>query len=365
MSDSCVALLGRRDEPTDAVEEYCSFLGAALQEHGIHFQIDRVVWAEAGWRAALRDLASKVGERPSAWFLLQYTALAWSRRGFSWRVLGVVRLLKRSGARCAIVFHDAIPYAGSRWIDRIRRAVQLYTMRAAMRVADLSVLTVPPEKLSWIAERGRKAVFIPVGANLPSPERAWVQPGAESRKFPTVAVFSLSEAAVGEREAEAIADAALFVTEKLGALRLVILGRNSALAQKPLHQRLFGKPVEVSVRGVLPGDQVVQELGRCDAMLFVRGPISSRRGSAIAGIACGLPVIASEGWETSAPITQAGVVLVPPDAKDAFGPELLRVLVDQEYREALAERSRRAQSEHFSWRSIAAKYAEVLGKPSG
>lgn len=360
-----MALLGRRDEPTDAVEEYCCFLGAALQEHGIHLEVDRVTWAETGWRTALRELASKMGRRPGAWFLLQYTALAWSRRGFSWRFLGVVRLLKRSGARCAIVFHDAVSYSGSRLIDRIRRAVQLFTMRKAMRLADLSVLTVPPEKLSWIAAREQKAVFIPVGANLPSPERAWVKTGTQSTKVPAVAVFSLSEGDVGEREAQAIAETALYVTEKLGTLRLLILGRNSALAQKPLQERLFGKPVEVDVRGILPADQIVRELGLCDAMLFVRGPISSRRGSAIAGIACGLPVIASKGWETSEPITLAGVVLVPPNAKGAFGPELLRVLVDREYRDALAERSRRAQSDFFSWSSIAAKYAEVLGKRPG
>lgn len=360
-----MALLGRRDEPTDAVEEYCSFLGAALQEHGTHLEIDRVNWAETGWSAALRELASKADKRPGAWFLLQYTALAWSRRGFSWRVLSIVRLLKKRGARCAIVFHDAVSYSGSRLIDRFRRAVQLYTMRTAMRLADLSVLTVQPEKLSWIADRERKAVFIPVGANLPSPERAWVKAEAQSRKVPAVAVFSLSEGAVGERETQAIAEAALYVTEKLGALRLLILGRNSALAQKPLQERLFGKPVEISVRGILPAEQVVQELGLSDAMLFVRGPISSRRGSAIAGIACGLPVIASEGPETAEPITQAGVVLVPQNAKGAFGPELLRVLVDREYRDSLAERSRRAQTEHFSWRSIAAKYAEVLSKRPG
>ena len=29
-----ITLLGRRDEPTDAVEEYCRYLGEALRPHG-------------------------------------------------------------------------------------------------------------------------------------------------------------------------------------------------------------------------------------------------------------------------------------------------------------------------------------------
>jgi len=54
MKARCVALLGRRDEPTDAVEEYCQFLGAALEAQGIPFEIERVSWDELGWRESTR-----------------------------------------------------------------------------------------------------------------------------------------------------------------------------------------------------------------------------------------------------------------------------------------------------------------------
>jgi glycosyltransferase involved in cell wall biosynthesis len=97
-------------------------------------------------------------------------------------------------------------------------------------------------------------------------------------------------------------------------------------------------------------------------MLFVRGHISSRRSSAIAGIACGLPVIAYGGPETAAPITEAGVVLVSPEEeeKDGLGEALVRVLSEREYRTSLAERSRRAYEQYFTWKAIAARYAEAL-----
>ena len=60
-------------------------------------------------------------------------------------------------------------------------------------------------------------------------------------------------------------------------------------------------------------DSIV-ELWNCHRnLLFVRGPISSRRGSALAGIACGLPIIALERSETGPPVAGAGVVPVPQD----------------------------------------------------
>ena len=360
MNERCFALLGRRDEPTDAVEEYCHFLAASLPAHGISLKILRVAWAELGWRRALRELRNVALENRGSWFLLQYTALAWSRRGFSWRVLSVLQTLKKAGARCAIVFHDAEMYFGSRPVDRIRRAVQLHTMQKAVRLADFAIFTAPPEKIPWASHLRQKTVFLPVGANLPLPEKAWVKAPAESPHVPTVGVFSLSEGQVGAKEAEVIGETISFVADELGSLRLLILGRNSALAQKPVEEKLRGKPVELLIRGILPAEEIVQLLGSCDAMLFVRGPVANRRGSAIAGVACGLPVIGREGWETAPPITEAGVVLVPGDATHEFAPALLNVLTNPAYKASLAERSRAAQTKYFSWDAIAAGYAQAL-----
>lgn len=363
MNRRCVALLGRRDSPTDAVEEYCGYLAAALHDRGIDLEIMRVDWAARGWRSVLGDLQARARANPTCWFLLQYTALAWSRHGFSWRVLSIIRALKSGGARVATVFHDAEPYFGNRVVDRLRRSVQLHTMRKMLRLSDTCILTIPGEKIPWAAGLLDRTTFIPVGANLPSPESAWAQPAADTGRPPSVGVFSLSGERGGAEEANLIAGSAAYVSEKLGALRIVLAGRNSEVAGEILREKLQGKPVELVVRGLLPGGEIVSLLGACDAMLFVRGPISSRRGSAIAGIACGLPVIAREGWETAPPVTDAGVVLVPAGATHEFGPALLRVLQDSNYRAELASRSRNAQSQHFCWPVIAARYAQVLADP--
>jgi glycosyltransferase involved in cell wall biosynthesis len=361
MTQPVVALLGRPDEPTDAVEQFCVHLGAALRGHDFAMEIVRVPWKERGWSAALRDLQQRAAAWPGRWVLLQYTALAWSPRGFPLKVPRVIKVLRDAGVRIGVVYHDAQPYSSSRAVDKLRCFVQQRTMRQAMRSSDQAILTVPREKLSWISSELKKVVFIPVGANL-----SLVPTDVESIRHdetPTVAVFGVTGGVAGQDEVSQITAAVRFAAGKLGKLRLLVFGRNADSAQTSLQESLRGLPVVLHVSGVLPETDVEKLLHSSDVLLFVRGPISSRRGSAIAGIACGLPVIAFAGSETAAPITDAGVVLVPGGNKAALGEALVRVLSDREYHARLAQRSRAAYKNHFSWSAIAARYASVLKAP--
>jgi hypothetical protein len=73
----------------------------------------------------------------------------------------VQRVLRHNGARCVIVFHDALPYGGSRLIDRLRRACQLWVMRTAYRCADRSVLPVSLDQVTWLPRRRRRRRLFP------------------------------------------------------------------------------------------------------------------------------------------------------------------------------------------------------------
>ena len=167
MSLIVTALLGRKDEPTDAVEEYCRYLSRALEDHEIQLDIRRVPWEIHGWSESLNVLKLMATHWRGAWVLVQYTALAWSSRGFPQKVLRVLKILKSAGARVGIVFHDVEPYPGTHLVDSIRRFLQVRTMRRALALCDLAIFTVPPEKLSWIPASAPRSEFIPVGANLP------------------------------------------------------------------------------------------------------------------------------------------------------------------------------------------------------
>jgi hypothetical protein len=79
----CVAILGRREEPADGVYDYCCYLRDALANAGVNLTLTQVRWAEIGHRASGQELLKAVDGKENAFFLLQYTALSWSRRGFA------------------------------------------------------------------------------------------------------------------------------------------------------------------------------------------------------------------------------------------------------------------------------------------
>src|SRR5467141_1777751 len=353
MKQNCIAILGRQDKPTDAVEEYCRYLGEALLAEDFELIIERVAWPESGWTHAARALRRRAKGWRGVWVLVQYTALAWSARGFPVRFPRVLKTLKAAGARVAVVFHDVEPYSGTRVIDGLRRRAQLRTMLEALRLSDAAVFTVPMENVSWIKRHPGKGHFIPVGANLPTSSEANSRKGISTGGKLSVAVFGITGGKSGRWEIASIVEAVRFAASRVGNLRLIVLGRHAQEAETELKQRFLDSAVELHVMGVLPGAAVVRSLSVSDVLLFVRGPISTRRSSAIAGIVCGLPVIAFEGPETAAPITEAGLALFSPQRKGDLGDVLVRVLEDEHYRASLAQRSWLAHRQYFSWRAIA------------
>jgi glycosyltransferase involved in cell wall biosynthesis len=357
----CVIVFGQIDTPTDGVEDYCRYLAEGLRAEQFDVLVVRLRWEEIGVEASLAELDQRISDTPVDWFLFQYTALAWSQRGFPTLALRVVKHLKKK-ARCAVTFHDYGPYPGMRWIDRLRRSVQLSVMHKLLRVANVSVLTVPREQLPWVPPDITNDVFIPVAANLPAPEKAWLQSRPEINRTPVVAVFSISAAQHGSQEVQFVAEAVKFASNQVGLIKVVVIGRNSQTGGEQLRAALAGTNNEVEIRGIVAAEDIVRTLGASDVLLFPRGPVSTNRGSAMAGIACGLPVIAQEGKITSPIIKEAGVVLIPSDRGADFGAALAHVLSDADYRASLAARSRAAQSKHFSWAANAGKYAAFMNE---
>ncbi len=235
MTRQLIALLGRKDEPTDAVEEYCRYLGAALGAHELPFDIKRFAWEKLGWSQAFADLQANARNWRGQWVLVQYTALGWSARGFPQRILRVLKVLRSAGCRPAVVFHDVEPYSGARLVDHVRRIFQVRTMRRILKLTDAAIFTVPPEKLTWLAHPPTKAFFVPVGPNLPIPETATV---AGFRSPLTIGVFSITGGETGARETKIILDAVREALKKLGRLRLSVFGRHSELREAELRRGL-------------------------------------------------------------------------------------------------------------------------------
>jgi len=128
------------------------------------------------------------------------------------------------------------------------------------------------------------------------------------------------------------------------------MGRGSRDAELALREEFAGTNVGVKTLGLLSPEEISQVLARADVMLFVRSEISSRRGSAIAGVACGLPVVCYAGADTAWPVTEAGILTAPFRDREALSAALERIFLDDALRVSLAARSRHAQERYFPGR---------------
>ena len=351
-----LALLGQRDEPTDAIEDYCRILAGALHKKGCSLQLFRIDWARKGWQPALRDLRKQTTGRTGAWALVQYTGLAWSRRGFPFRLVPLVRMLKRAGMKVALVFHDPEAFPGRRLRDRVRRQIQLAVMRRSAKLADKIVSTIPAEQIPWMQndEIRAKISVIPVGSNFTV---RGVLHDARAAHIPSVIVFGLSPL---EQEVAMIAQTLLRAAAVVGEVRLIIFGRGARRAEPLLQDLLRDSRVHLEAFGILADAEAAQLLANADLQLFIRSGLSARRGSAIAGITCGLPIVGYSSGETAFPITEAGVRLVPVGDAEGLVRETVAVLRDETLRQQLRERSLLAAQQYFSWDYIATRYMSAL-----
>lgn len=356
-----VALLGRRDAPTDGVEDYCTFLGTALASRGIDVKLARVEWMEKGWIAGLQQVWKNCSMWRGRWVLLQYTAFSWSHRGFPFGALAVLVILRRSGASVAVVFHEPDRQPGSGLLQALRGACQSWVIRRLYDGAGKAIFTVPLEGIVWLPKRQDKAAFIPLGANIPERVYHRVAPGL-SAKQKCVIVFGVTDSSeAAAREVNDILSVMLEACKALGKLRLTVVGRGSVEARALLVNAFRGSGVEVVVRGVLPADEIAREFELADVLLFVRGAITPQRGSAMAGIASGIPVVGYRNGNIGGPLSEAGVEWSLWHDHEGLSRGLIRVLSDPQRWRELHERNLEVQKNYFSWSRIAERFLAVMG----
>lgn len=358
-----IALLGRRDTPVDGVEDYSSFLSSALAKQGVTLSLVHVEWDRLGWLGALRQLSREARDWRGQWVLLQYTALGWSRRGFPFGALLAMRLVRRRGARLAVVYHEPMRQpGGTGWMDRLRGAIQEWVIRALFARAERAIFADPLEAIPWLPENQTKAAFIPIGGNIPESRHNASGPAdpVADHDAITVAVYCLSTLPNRERELSDIARAVAAASSQGAKLRLIFLGRGTEDANDEICGALGEGGASVRVLGLQNAQEVSRALAAADLMLSVRGPLFPRRGSVIAGIACGLPIIGYSNGKSAFPLSEAGVELVPWRDPQSLANAFVRVVQDAGLRESLRSRSHRAFEQYFCWDAIARSFRSAL-----
>ena len=224
-----LVVLGRRDSPTDGVEDYSRHLATALEHRGYSVGLMSCDWDGRGWRRSLLALRKRlVVDRPRL-VLMQYTHLMWSRHGFPQMSIPVAKLMKQTGCKLGLVIHDPVNFPGPRLRDRIRHTSQYLVMRILTRIADETIVPIPLASVPWIGGQGSSRVHsIPVGSNV---GHSTQRDGRSESDMFTIAVFGLTEG--DKREVRNIAEIVTKVAGQVGQVRLVLLGRGSSEA-KPL-----------------------------------------------------------------------------------------------------------------------------------
>ena len=359
--NNLILLLGRTDSPTDGVLDYCLCIKDKLVEKNIGCISYKVEWEDKGWLYSMYKVIKDSEKWENNWVIIQYTSLNWSRRGFPIGILLIYWILSIRKCKIAVVYHDTSGYPVHRLIDRIRRIHQHMIMRFLYKHSKASIFTVPLNAINWLNDLKKdKANFIPVGPNIPP----YIKVRRSGINKKSIAVFGVTGGKNMLKEAEDIIHATKYVSHHLRfnkkKVQLIVLGRGSRESEPLFHQLLDGSNIPLKVYGLLPAKEITQTLSNADVLLFVRGPISTRRGSAIAGIACGLPIVAYAGPETSFPITEAGVRLVPQGDRHQLAEALLEVLSDDNLWLNLHRRSIEAYKRYFSWDVITQQIISFL-----
>lgn len=293
--------------------------------------------------------------------MLQFTSLGWSRRGFPFAAVAAAAIVRRRGAQFVVVYHEAQGFAGARAIDRGRRGCQEWVIRRLYAMAEKPVFADPLEKVPWLPPGSSKAVFIPIGGNLPSPPPRTEAFSQQDGNPKIVAIYCLSDPPYRAIELDDIAKSVAPLAISGLKLRMVFLGRGTLEAKTQIEGAFRGIEVDVLNLGIRSADEISRILGGADAMLCVRGRLFPRRGSAVAGITCGVPIVAYAGASEGTPVAEAGLELVPYRDVAALSNALGRILVDRGHWQDLHLKSVKAHEKYFSWDAIAGRFVGALG----
>jgi len=148
-------------------------------------------------------------------------------------------------------------------------------------------------------------------------------------------------------------------------LRVLFVGTHPVQYSSPMFRLYANDPrleiqVAYVVRGVLSAEEIAREFESADALLFVRGAVTTQRGSAMAGIASGVPIVGYRGGSIGGPLEDAGVEWSPLHDRAGLTRGLIRVLSDPERWMELHERNLEVQKNYLSWSIIAKQFRAAL-----
>lgn len=316
-------------------------------------------WKLKGMRALWREIHAI---RPDV-ILVQWVPYLYSRTGTNLVFPLTIAALAAKGLRIQVVVHEPWVAFGP-WSSFVTGPIH--------RLA-LGILVTASKKVSVSIEKWRDLLrsrfpwkksaidCVPVGSNIPVTQSGARMSTRRSAGIKDDAVamgiFSLH----GSGKAFSFVEAAhRDLAERGDRFRMVVIGATAEEAALALPET--ARDVRCQVTGYLSAEEISKWLQAVDVLLapFVDG-VSGRRGTVLAGLAHGLPVVTTRGRLTDRLFDSSPLVLS--DANPAaFSQEVLSLVQDPRRRAEMATEARAFFDAHFSWQRVGEAILPAPGK---
>jgi hypothetical protein len=323
----------------DGVRQYSERL---TQELGRVDGLDVELWLG---RSGVSLLRSRERVQSLDALILQHNPYSFGRGGFAPDWIAALAHLRRAPARplLAVIVHElGVPYGGQSWgAAPVLRRVQ---SRLVSTLAD--VLLSPVEHYVGVLARrhpGRPVYHLPVASNLPSPS------GEAPRESETSGSVVLATLALGTNhlrlEGLAVRAAEETASRTGRDVTLLMLG-----AGVPVPRGSRGQ-VRIVVPGALPEAELSRRLRSADLFLApLADGVSARRGTVMAAMQHGLPVVGTAGPLTDELMRRAtGVELVPVGEPERFPSVVADLAAAPERLARLGAEARRFYDAELDW----------------
>jgi glycosyltransferase involved in cell wall biosynthesis len=348
----------------DAIRDYSFRLAEAIRRQGaeadVYLRRPNSDWSIADRRESPVPLAHIFDPREYDAVVLQYNPFLFGKWGFApWLPARLWQWHRTGRVRIALMVHEPyVPMLDWKWV--LMGSWQRAQLEATRLGADVVFASIEAWANMLGSKRPRRPVWhLPVGSNLPDKRNA----RTATRERLSIKTEQVVVASFGtnhpSRLMEYVVSAADALSESIADLVLLNLGAGAA----PL--RGLNTSIQVHAPGRLPRGDLAEWLSAADVLLapFADG-VSTRRGSVIAGLQHGLPVVGTDGQHTDSVLRENSALrLVPVHRADLFAKEAIGLATVFEERLASGRAARALYESSFDWPILANRLLHALIKP--
>lgn len=325
------------------------------------FSYEIIPFEKWNHRAALLEAIAAAGKGPILW---QYIPQMYGRAGFNFAVPNAIRTLTKKRRQVTLAHEVAAPLsawphrAASAWAHRLQWQI-------IARHADAIGLSTEAWLIRWLEKHPGvtgKSVLIPSPSNIP------IEPVAHDHR------------AEWRRRCRWPEETRILVyfgsVSPSKQFPWILDAWRAARAHAPTALIVIGDRLEVETSGeerrfltvhsFLPSNDVSRALQAADllALPFSDGA-SERRGSFMAGLSHGLPVVSTIGSATGPTLQKSDAfAAVPSNRPDLFTAKVAELLDDAKHRASLGQRGRALYERSYNWPTVISRLEALLGSSS-